>query len=478
MLLHIGTGLCVIFGLIYLYFTGLLVYQCYILRKFKGPFPLPLVGNLYESGALYFLRHLSKLRKRYGKIFTFISLVQPYIVVCDPVVIRRVLSDSKTFIKGDDYTTYFNIAFGSSLVTSNGEKHKHDRGIFGRFFVRGNIAKFFGTANMLSAQAVDEKIAEANGKSLHVNIEEFFATLALRTFGLFAMNVDYRVDRVREKEICHMVSVGSLKVAEMVGYRPPLWDMVPQVGYCRRVRAEFSRDFQVLMTARSELIAKNEAPDDCLTAMLNEKMEFEEMVDHIMTLLCAGHDTTAFFSSYLSLILAQHQDVQEKIYQEMQSVLGDREEITTDDASNLLYFQKCMQETLRLYAVIPQVSRLCTAETYIKEANVTLPKGSNILVPLFLVNRDPELWENPSQFNPERFEGKVDFTSAKNGFFPFGYGARTCIGNTLAQLESTIFFCHLLRKFKIEEKPGFKPQIMSGISLTTSNGIHVVLTPR
>jgi cytochrome P450 len=99
---------------------------------------------------------------------------------------------------------------------------------------------------------------------------------------------------------------------------------------------------------------------------------------------------------------------------------------------------------------------------------------------MFLINRDPELWENPSVFNPDRFDGKqsADFTSAKNGFSPFGYGSRTCIGNTLAQLESTIFFCHLLRKFRVEEQPGFKPNIMSGISLTTTNGIHVKLVPR
>jgi cytochrome P450 len=80
------------------------------------------------------------------------------------------------------------------------------------------------------------------------------------------------------------------------------------------------------------------------------------------------------------------------------------------------------------------------------------------------MNRDPEIWDNPSEFNPDRFDGAGhDYTSAKNGFFPFGYGSRTCIGNTLAQLESAVFFCHLLRKFRIEPDPGFKPNIMSGI---------------
>jgi cytochrome P450 len=79
----------------------------------------------------------------------------------------------------------------------------------------------------------------------------------------------------------------------------------------------------------------------------------------------------------------------------------------------------------------------------------------------------------------ERFEGRGnDFTSAKSGFFPFAYGSRTCIGNTLAQLESATFLVHLLKRFFIEPAPGFKPMIESGISLTTTNGINVRLVER
>ena len=63
-------------------------------------------------------------------------------------------------------------------------------------------------------------------------------------------------------------------------------------------------------------------------------------------------------------------------------------------------------------------------------------------------------------------------------FYPFGYSTRVCIGNTLAQIESAIFICKLLRKYRIEEDPGFSPQIISGISLTTANGIHVILKKR
>lgn len=141
----------------------------------------------------------------------------------------------------------------------------------------------------------------------------------------------------------------------------------------------------------------------------------------------------------------------------------------------LVFGQSSARLVCRLYSIIPAVTRVATEEVHIKEANVTIPKGATVMIPMFLINRDPELWDKPAEFNPDRFEGKGDFTSAKNGFFPFGYGARTCIGNTLAQMESGVFICHLLMKFRIKAEPGFKPAIMSGISLTTSNGINVIL---
>jgi cytochrome P450 len=65
---------------------------------------------------------------------------------------------------------------------------------------------------------------------------------------------------------------------------------------------------------------------------------------------------------------------------------------------------------------------------------------------MFLINRDPEIWDNPTEFRPDRFEGKGnEFTSAKNGFFPFGYGSRTCIGNVLAQVNLSLYLLNMCK---------------------------------
>lgn len=482
MLKEIGLGIVGFFALITVYCTAVFISQKIRLRKFRGPLAIPLAGNFYTYEALFFLRYMVSLRKRHGKIFTFFGLMKPFLVVCDPVVVRRILSDSKTFYKGTDYSEHFSIAFGKGLVTSNGDKHKKDRGVFGKYFIRSNISKYAKLINEVCDQAIEQILVRKDGKKNIQNIEHFFATVALRVFMSFSIGTDYRSNPAREKELCHKVSRASLCVARVIAIGLPNWSWIPWVKEIHVCRESVLRDFKPIIAERKAQMARGEGPEveDCLTAMINDNMEEDDMADHFMTLICAGHDTTSYFSSYLMLLLAQNQPAQQKLYDEIQESLKDVDDITADHVTELKYLNKVMQEALRLYAIIPQVTRVSAEEVHIKEANITIPKGVNCLIPMFLINRDPEIWDNPAEFMPERFDGRsnVDFTSAKNGFFPFGYGSRTCIGNTLAQIESSIFVVKLLKKFKFEEDPGFRPSIMSGISLTTSNGINVSLVER
>ena len=194
-------------------------------------------------------------------------------------------------------------------------------------------------------------------------------------------------------------------------------------------------------------------------------------------MLCAGHDTTAYFSAYLCLALAQHPEVQDKLRAVIMETLGEREEVTGDDISAMKYLHQVMQEVLRIYAIIPSLTRYSTEEVVIKANDecdkIVIPKGTNIYIPMYLLNRDPTVWDNSSKFDPDRFADMGDYTNARAGYFPFGYGTRTCIGNTLAQVEVAIFICHLLRRYIIEPEPGYKVKITAGISLTTSNGVRV-----
>ena len=259
----------------------------------------------------------------------------------------------------------------------------------------------------------------------------------------------------------------------------PMWNIFPAVHTIRKSRETLWDDLKPVVDRRKKEGLKEGENTDCLSVMIEEKMSDEDINDHLVTLLSAGHDTTAYFSAYLVYLLACNQQVQERLRDEISKQLNGRTMVEADDVTEMKYFNCVMQETMRLYSIIPCITRHCKQTTHIKENGVTIPKGANLLIPMFLINRDPELWEEPTKFKPERFEnGTGFFTNAKNGYFPFGYGARTCIGNTLAQMESCVFIAQLLLRYDVVEDIGFKPAIFAGISLTTSNGINVRLKER
>ncbi len=499
-----------------LYLTLTFFYQLFQLRKFPGPLSFPVIGSCWDPGFAMMYKHFQNLRVKYGKVFYIFSFHRPILVIADPQVARRILSDHKTFFKGEDYTTTFAFVFGKKgLVTANGEDHRKGRNLLGKYFIRSSVSKFTEQINQIANKSIIELLdpkCVANEKGSDMNMEEFFAILALRCFAKFSCDFDtstYQGGYAYERKLCHIVSKGSYAMSKMVILQEPYWDIMPHAKIIKQVNAMLSSFFgDIVKTRQERLSASHQAStdaassdttadaassaakfDDMLQAMLNDHtVTDQERFDHFRTAICAGHDTTAFFLSYCVYLLARNQNVQDKLYAHINEILGDDPNvpITADDTTKLKYLQCVMMETLRLYPVIPNITRVCADDVHIKEeegVNITIPKNITLMISMISMNKDPTIWENPNEFNPLRFEEKVlqshDFTSAKDGYFPFAYGTRVCIGNTLAQIESAIILVHLLRKYTFSEvEQGFRPKIRGGISLTTSNGMLIHLTPR
>ena len=212
-------------------------------------------------------------------------------------------------------------------------------------------------------------------------------------------------------------------------------------------------------------------------AQIENNLTQQDMTDQITTMVGAGHDTTAYFASYVCFQLGQQPECQARLRECVNDVLGDREQVTADDITNMKYLHLFLQETLRFFAVIPFLVRKSSAEFVHKGTNgspdVVIPADTDVMIPMYLLNRDPAVWENPAKFDPMRWEGKGEYTSAKDGFFPFGYGNRVCIGNLLAQLEVAVFISQLIRRYEVFPDPSFKLKVVAGISLTTTNGVKV-----
>jgi cytochrome P450 len=178
----------------------------------------------------------------------------------------------------------------------------------------------------------------------------------------------------------------------------------------------------------------------------------DQVRDEVMTLLIAGHDTTAAGLTWLFYCLARHPQAAALVYQELDAVLGGREPTATD-VPRLVYTERVVKETLRLYPPAFAVfTRQAVAE--VEVGGYTLPRNSLVQIFPYVCQRDPRWFPEPLRFDPDRFLPEHMRTLPPFAYFPFGGGPRACIGNAFAMMEMTLVAATLLQHLKVELAAG------------------------
>ena len=203
--------------------------------------------------------------------------------------------------------------------------------------------------------------------------------------------------------------------------------------------------------------------DDLLDMLLDARyedgdfMDEEQLIDEILILFIAGHETTSNALTFTFQLLAKHPEWQEKIYQEIIDNSGDTEDLMRTVTTSKVC-QQVIEESMRLYPPVYFIDRVNIQEDEFN--SLIFKKGSNLLFSIYEIHRHPNLWEQPNAFLPERFEeGSRKFSSQ---YFPFGAGPRKCIGNNFAMFEMIIAVTELIKNYTVTpefESIGITPLI-------------------
>jgi cytochrome P450 len=178
----------------------------------------------------------------------------------------------------------------------------------------------------------------------------------------------------------------------------------------------------------------------------------EQARDQCMSLLIAGHDTTAAALTWLFYCLAREPRVAAQVHQELDQVLGDRAP-TAADLPRLSTTERVVKETLRLYPPAVAVFMRQALED-IEISGVSVPRGSLIQIFSYVCQRDPRWFPEPERFDPDRFLPERQRTLPPFAYFPFGGGGRICVGNAFAMMEMTLVAATLLQRLRVELAPG------------------------
>ena len=228
---------------------------------------------------------------------------------------------------------------------------------------------------------------------------------------------------------------------------------------------------KILKKLVDERKKSNDNHDDLLDMLLTAKYEDgthiddNQLIDEILILFAAGHETTSNALTFTCELLARHPEAQLKILEEVHRIKSESNDMM-DWIKNATYTKLVIEESMRLYPPAYFIDRVNIEEDHFN--GMTLPKGSTLLFSVYEIHRHPDFWDKPEAFMPERFLN--DTIKFSKNYYPFGAGPRMCIGNNFAMYEMILAILSLVEKYEIVEKKD-PIQIKPLITLKPHNAI-------
>lgn len=343
----------------------------------------------------------------------------------------------KTEIQTKDLAKYV----GHGLLTSEGEDWKFQRKLIQPAFHRKNLYTLLD----FMVEAIDKELDRIEvGKT--IDIFPIFNDLAFKVVvkSLFS-------DAINSEEMARLQHITEetqkMLVKELRQPYKKWWfllsgELKRNLGLSQEARTLLSG----IIKRRKDSGQKGKDLLDMLMALTYEdgsKMDEEQLIDEILILFIAGHETTSNALSFTIQLIGQDKEVQDKLNSEIQR-LG--EASLFDILKESHYTQNVIEESMRLFPPVYFIDRQnIEADTF---KGFEIPKNTSLLFSVHQIHRNAENWKNPTKFSPQRFE---EFRSISDFYFPFGAGPRKCIGNNFAMYEITLALHQLLKKFKIEE---------------------------
>lgn len=228
-----------------------------------------------------------------------------------------------------------------------------------------------------------------------------------------------------------------------------LWRGVPRPGYGRAIDEVDEYLYDIIARRRHSAVVK----DDLLGLLIATGWMSDGLIrDQLLTMLIAGHDTVTALMAWTLYLLGRHPEAQERARAEVDTVLGDAPP-TYEASEELEYLDRVIKESLRLYPPIHVGTRRALEDLTFD--GYQLPQGNRVLYSIYLTHRDPQQWQNPDSFDPDRFiQRRGQRTVVPYSYVPFGGGPRNCIGALYGQVEARIVLARLLQTidFRLEGK--------------------------
>lgn len=443
--------------------------------KPTGPPGNFLLGNLLEASRdqLGFLRDCARtygdrVEVRFGR--------RPIILLNHPRDVDEVLvNQQRNFVKGYFYRILGQL-LGNGLLTSEGDFWLRQRRLAQPAFHRERINSY---ANTMVAYT-QEMLGEWSDGAIR-NVHEDMMELTLRIVGKTLFDTDFQSAAEDVAAVAAALPVALEELtAQMIGPEFMLPIRIPTPSRLRLRRAVARLDPVVL-----RIIAQRRATDDdrgdLLSALLRAQdddgshMTDRQLRDEAMSIVLAGHETTALALSWTWYLLSLHPRVEQLLVGELEDVLHGRPP-TLADVARLPYTEAVLLETMRLYPPVFGIGRESIAACDIN--GYRLPAKTSVYIVPYLIQRDPRFFDEPEVFRPERWLDGLARRLPRFAYFPFGGGPRLCIGQPFAMMEAALILSSVAQRWRLRMTSNEPVEILPALTLRPKYGIRMQLEQR
>lgn len=436
-----------------------------------GPSGHWLQGNLpeYRRGRLQFLE---RLRAEYGTIASYRLGSIPVVLVCEPQHLKEVLVTNNKSYGRSVSTKMLAEFFGNGLLISEGQSWLRDRRMIQPTFNKETIEQF----GDIMVQRTAEFIAQwkpADRRDALLDMQSLTMSIAAET--LLGVQLDDEIAAIHDP---HEIIRGHFDYRMEHLFVPPRW--IP-TAHNRSVNAAYHSIRKIV----DELIAKRKREQTVGTDILSRLIQVQraqphamtdqQLRDQVLTFLFAGHETTASLLGWVWWLLGKFPDVANRLHEELDEVLQGRLPYVSD-IPKLSYTDKVVRETLRLFPSAYVMGRQAIEDTQLGEYHI--PRGTNLVISPWLMQRDARFWDHPLEFDPDRWTETTQKTMDQFAWFPFGAGPRICIGKAFAMLESVLIVATIASRFNLALASNHAIEPHASVTIRPSPGVNVICHER
>jgi cytochrome P450 len=389
-----------------------------------------------------------------------------------PDLAKHVLADNAANYHKGIGLVHARRALGDGLLTSEGALWREQRTVIQPAFASKRIAAQAGVVAQEAAVLVERLRGYRDGAPVDVLGE--LTRLTLGVLGRILLDADLNAfgsigqsfQAVQDQAMFELASLSAV----------PTWIPLPRQRRFRRARADLQRIVDRLVAGRA---AHTAGRDDVLSRLIvsagreaDPRIGRQRLRDELITLLLAGHETTASTLGWTLHLLDRHPEVWERLRAEAVEVLGDRLP-TYEDLHRLRYTTMVLEEAMRMYPPVWILPRKAQGGDDI--GGYRVPAGADVLICPFTLHRHPDFWPRPDRFDPQRFDPAQAPDRPRYAYIPFGAGPRFCVGNNLGMLEAVFVIAMVSRELRLTSPPGCPVVPEPMLSLRVRGGLPMTV---